>query len=77
MSDYQRPCYRKSFEVIGYADDGEMYCLDCFSGDTDEAAPVFLGSEYDTENGETCGNCLQYLDGHEPEELEESDDDED
>lgn len=59
--------FRKSFEVIGYADDGELLCLDCFTGNPDEASPVFLGDEYDTETGDSCGVCLQFIDGHEPE----------
>lgn len=69
--------YRKSFEVIGYTSDGAMFCLNCFEGKTCAASPVFLGDEYDPSSGDVCDSCLQYLDGHEPNDDEsEVDDDE-
>lgn len=58
--------FRKCFEVIGYADDGSLYCSDCFNGNREEASPVFLGDEYDLKAGDVCEECLQFLDGHEP-----------
>jgi len=64
--------YRHCAEVIGYAYDGELYCPTCVPRHTDEAleSPVFLGDEY-PHCGDVCGACLEYLDGHEPQESEE------
>jgi hypothetical protein len=78
--------YRKHYEVIGYAYEADLHCLDCaanrwgeavykldftaIDGEGNPVHPVFLGDEYDTPP--VCGDCHQRLDGEEdtPEEEE-------
>ena len=67
--------YRKAYEVIGFAYEADLHCLECtskrFNGDAyalnftaidsegNIISPVFLGDDH----GYHCGNCLLRLDG--------------
>lgn len=54
MSTY----YRKSYEIVAYTFDGDIYCLECAEDlrptDYVELNPVFLDM---IESPETCGTC--------------------
>ena len=52
--------FRKCYEVIGYAKDGEVYCINCFNSNEEEASPIFLGDE--EISNYYCNNCHQKLD---------------
>ena len=65
--------YRKTFEIIGWVDESDLYCDECFTGSRKDATPIFLGDEYDPSTGDICAHCLQYLDGHEADETFETD----
>lgn len=50
----------KMYDIIGYAIDGEIYCLDCAEdgntdNDTDGASPIFAGD--DSMNCPHCSSC--------------------
>ena len=50
------------FDVLGYAEDGALYCPDCFEGDEegDEVSPVFGETEFDCPQCcSTCGDDLE------------------
>ena len=67
--------FRKSYEVIGYAYEADLHCLDCTSArfkananrlnfiaidsEGNTVSPIFLGEDH----GEHCGDCLARLDG--------------
>ena len=56
-----------STEVIGYAHDGAIYCIDCAQHERkdEEGGPIFAGAEYDTWTGDVCDSCGEFLEGHE------------
>jgi len=45
-------------EVVGYAEDDAIYCLDCFDGNrnSESVTPIFF--EY-CRDDHTCENCLE------------------
>ena len=50
------------FDVLGYADEGALYCPDCFEGDadSDDVAVVFRETEFDCPQCcSTCGDDLE------------------
>ena len=52
--------YRKSYEVVGYAFDGALYCVDCHPLDCPDDAPVFLDN---VTSEDVCDDCGTRLDG--------------
>lgn len=50
----------KAWDVLGYAEDGAIYCADCFKGDRDgsEVASVFA---VDCDGSEVCDTCREPL----------------
>ena len=65
------PHFRKLYEVIGYAYDADLHCVDCtkerfplpnqaVDSEGNEVYPVFLGEE-DNENS-VCADCHLPLD---------------
>ena len=60
---------RKSYEVVGYAYEGDVHCLECAKGrfsdirkftlDDNEVQPIFLGEVSDCL---TCGGCYAKID---------------
>lgn len=45
-------------DVIGYAEDGAIYCVNCFDGDPDaeDVGALFAGAEFDCAEP-TCDGC--------------------
>ena len=68
----------KAWTVLAIAHDGEMVCWDCMTPEeilvakdeklSDEISPLFAS---DVEGPETCGRCLQIIDGTEDTEMDE------
>ena len=65
------PPFRKTYEVIGYAYEADIHCLDCArarfpnpdqatDNEGNEVHPVFLGDEFDTPP--VCVDCFEPLD---------------
>lgn len=51
----------KSYDIVGYAIDGRVFCEDCAPSNADEYMdPIFAGSEWDC--APSCDECLCALD---------------
>lgn len=51
----------KTYEVVGYALDGDVYCPDCIEDEErEEASPVFAGDEWEFPPP-CCGNCGEVI----------------
>ena len=50
---------RKSYEVTGYAYEGDTFCTECIEDkEKEECHPIFLGDEWDYQPSCFCGELI-------------------
>ena len=74
MTPENRPEYRKTYEIVGWAYEADLHCNPCAAkrfgpdllkgkemedGEGNSVHPVFLG---DLQGDEVCGDCFKKLD---------------